>query len=183
MTRFLLSIVIGLCLYGCQSRQVTEREIAIYQTLRQAAQQQHKDALFFTQKPSHDSLGQLYQQIIQKAKAVDQALAELNNTLIQRAGKGIDPQTQLPKEAYETTQTHQILKPRLASINQQLRQFNTFLKTKAQGVPLPDLKAYEQNLYLRYFKDAHLIQCLHMLQQIRNDVWFNTNLVNQRLSY
>lgn len=183
MTKLLLGIVAGLCMWGCQTKQVTQREITIYHTLRQAAQQQHKDAIFFTQQPPSDSLEQVYQQVIKKANAIDQALVALNDTLIKQAGKGIDTQTKAPKQAYETKNTHQILQQKLPTISQQLGQFNAFLKTKAQGIPVPDLKTYEQNLYIHYFKGAYLIQCLHMLQQIRNNVWFNTNLVNQRLSY
>lgn len=183
MTKLLLSIVAGLCIWGCQTKQVTEQETTIYYTLRQAAQQQHKDAIFFTQKPPSDSLGQVYQQVIAKANAIDQALVALNDTLIQQAGKGMDKQTKAPQQAYETKLTHQILQQKLPAIDQQLHGFNTFLKTKAQGIPIPDLKTYESPLYTHYFEEAHLMQCLHMLQQIRNDVWFNTNLVNQRLSY
>ncbi len=183
MTKLLLSIVAGLCIWGCQTKQVTERETTIYYTLRQAAQQQHKDAIFFTQKPPSDSLGLVYQQVIAKASVIDEALTMLNDTLIQQAGKGIDPHTKAPQQAYEIKHTHQILQQQLPAIDQQLRGFNTFLKTKAQDVPIPDLKTYAPPLYAHYFEEAHLMQCLHMLQQIRNDVWFNTNLVNQRLSY
>ncbi|EAY27989.1 hypothetical protein M23134_02658 [Microscilla marina ATCC 23134] len=169
-------------LWSCQAKKLSQREVTIYQTLREAAQQQRQDVHYFIRQ-APDSLEQVYQLIVKKATAIDQALVALNDTLVQQAGKGVDAQTQAPKQAYEITQTHQILKPKLGQLNQTLRQYNEFLKMKAKGVPVPDLKVYDEKLYSRYFEGAHLMQCLHMLQQIRNDVWFNANLVSQRLSY
>ncbi|WP_299458963.1 hypothetical protein [uncultured Microscilla sp.] len=178
----LLCVVMGLLLWSCQTKKVNQREVAIYQTLREAAQQQRQDVHYFTRQ-APDSLEQVYQLIVKKATTIDQALVALNDTLVQKAGKGVDTKTQAPKQAYETAQTHQILKPKLVQLNQTLRQYYEFLKVKAKGVPVPDLKVYDEKLYSRYFEGTPLIQCLQMLQQLRNDVWFNANLVSQRLSY
>lgn len=182
--RAILCILAGLVLWGCQSGSVSNRETEVYQTLQAATKQQRLDFMYFLEKNKSDSLlTQANQLIKEKATKLDKIVTALKQELITKAGGGQNKQTGLPNKPYELKNSQRMLKARFDVVKNALISYNAFLKTTGRGIPLPDLKVYDQNMYVRYFKDARLIQCLFMLCQIRNDLWFNAHLLSQRLSY
>ncbi|OJJ14077.1 hypothetical protein BKI52_44650 [marine bacterium AO1-C] len=175
--------------FGCDSDQTTNpREIEVYQVLQEATIKQLKDFEYFTKvilKDTHpDSLISRNNQRIKKW--VIQLMADiqlLEKELVTKAGDGTQPNTKFPKRPNEIKITAKTLKAKIPPIEKSLIQYVALLKEIGKDVPLPDLKTWEGSLYPRYFEGTTLMQSLVMLQQIRNDVWYNANLVSQRTSY
>ena len=174
---------------GCESDQTTDlRQIEVYQVLQEATIKQRKDFEYFTKvilKDLHpDSL--VSQNNLRIKNMVIQLMADiqlLEKELLTKAGKGTQPDTKLPKRPNETQVTATTLQAKIPALGKVLNQYVTLLKKIGKDVPLPDLKTWEGNLYARYFEGTTLMESLVALEQIRNDVWHNANLVSQRTSY
>lgn len=184
----LLLLMLSICVSCKPPQTVNQREADIYHVLQKATAKQQQDFEYFTTvilKDVHpDSL-------VSKNNAMMKAAAQksiiliqkLEKTLIEKAGKGTNPETKLPKRPQEVRSTAKLIKAQIAPIKQSLAAYVGLIKQIGKDVPLPDLKTWEGNLYVRYFEGATLMKSLIMLQQMKNDVWHNANLVSQRTSY
>jgi len=178
-------------LLGCESNQTADadpRQIEVYQVLQEAAVKQQQDFDYFTKiilkDVSPDSLASKNnRQIETKANQLMSDIQELEKELLTKAGNGTQPNTKLPKHPNEITETAKILQTKVPPLSKALNQYVVLLKKIGQEIPLPDLKTWEGDLYARYFKGTTLMESLVMLEQIRNDIWYNANLVSQRTSY
>lgn len=171
----------------CTTHSVSQREVEIYQTLREAADKQRGDFVFFMkhlpQRSPEDSLVVQHHQSIQKASVViGQQLLALEQMLIVQVGQGKNSKTQLPNRLQAIKATRQLLIVHTKPLEQALKRYAQHLKSIGKNVPLPDLKTWKGNLYQTLFERATLLKSITILQQIRCDVWHNANLVSQRVS-
>lgn len=170
----------------CTTHSVSQREVEIYQTLRETADKQRGDLDFFMKhlprSTSDDSLIVQHLSIQKAAAAVAQQLLTLEQMLIMQVGKGKNPKTQLPNRLIAIKATQQLLVAHIKPLEQVLKRHVQHLKSIGKNVPLPDLKVWKGDLYQTSFEQATLLRSITMLQQIRCDVWYNANLLSQRVS-
>ena len=180
------ALLLGMAACKTQNKNEALRSYSVLSTLEHQLSKSYEasdEALVYLKKDvkrlgnSREGLESIKRAELLKSKTANLIydIKKIKNILIEKAGGGINPKTNKPKQALNIRNTQDVIREESPKLSRKLEKHVKWLGTEYKDLHLPIFPPLHkgpdgQSLYEAFFADAHLGDVLIMLSSIQSKV-------------